>query len=439
MRAWIVLDLGFGDAGKGLWTDLLVRQTGARVVVRHSGGAQAGHNVVTADGRHHTFAQLGAGSFVPGTRTWLASAVVVHPGALLAEAAVFAGKVGETPEGVLGRVGIARGARIITPWHQALNRLREAARGAARHGSCGVGVGERVRDTQGPVAADLGGPAGTSTVRNLAHAARERLRPEAEALYAQVAPGELDREWALFTREDVADRWAAQVAPVAACVREDDALDGWVEGADDVVFEGAQGVLLDEDVGFHPYTTWSRCTDASARPILARWPGVEVRTFGVARVWGVRHGPGPFPTEIPGFVSGDEHNVANPWQGPVRYGHLDGVLLRYAIDAVGGLDHLVVTHLDRVTARPWTPAYAWRTGQGPLDRLSLPRSLAEQEALTTLASTAQPVLTPAVSDEAEVLARVHQLAGRLVDGWSRGPRARDAWLPPEAISASSRR
>ena len=83
MRAWIVVDLGFGDAGKGLVTDALVRRTGAKLVVRYNGGAQAGHNVVTATA-HHTFAQLGAGSFA-GARTWLGPEVIVHPTALLTE------------------------------------------------------------------------------------------------------------------------------------------------------------------------------------------------------------------------------------------------------------------------------------------------------------------------------------------------------------------
>src|SRR4051812_14869157 len=85
-EAWIVVDLGFGDAGKGTITDYLARARGAHAVVRFNGGAQAGHNVVTSDGRHHTFAQFGAASFVPGVRTHLARQMVVHPLALLAEA-----------------------------------------------------------------------------------------------------------------------------------------------------------------------------------------------------------------------------------------------------------------------------------------------------------------------------------------------------------------
>ena len=91
-RATVVVDLGFGDAGKGTVVDYLVRSRGAGLVVRFHGGAQAGHNVVLADGRHHTFAQLGAGSFVPGVRTFLAAPFVLHPTALCVEARILAQK-----------------------------------------------------------------------------------------------------------------------------------------------------------------------------------------------------------------------------------------------------------------------------------------------------------------------------------------------------------
>ena len=69
LRAYIVVDLGFGDSGKGLLTDFLVRHLEADVVVRYNGGAQAGHNVVTPDGRHHTFSQFGSGAFNPHVKT----------------------------------------------------------------------------------------------------------------------------------------------------------------------------------------------------------------------------------------------------------------------------------------------------------------------------------------------------------------------------------
>ena len=116
---------------------------GAHTVVRYNGGPQAGHNVVTPDGRHHTFSQFGAGTFVPGVRTHLACHMLVSPAAMLAEAAHLDG-VG-VPD-AFARTTISARALVITPFQQAANRLRELARGDARHGSCGMGVGEAQAD-----------------------------------------------------------------------------------------------------------------------------------------------------------------------------------------------------------------------------------------------------------------------------------------------------
>ena len=144
MRAYIIVDLGFGDSGKGILTDFLVRHSNAGIVVRYNGGAQAGHNVVTPDGRHHTFSQFGSGTFVPGVKTLLSRHMVIHPGALLVEGEVLEAS-GITD--AFSRLRISEQALVITPFHQAVNRIREMARGANRHGSCGVGVGEAVADS----------------------------------------------------------------------------------------------------------------------------------------------------------------------------------------------------------------------------------------------------------------------------------------------------
>src|SRR5690606_29247276 len=115
MTAFIVVDLGFGDAGKGTIVDYLCRRERATLVVRTNGGAQAGHNVVTADGRHHTFSQLGAGTFVPGVRTHLSRFVVVHPTALAIEAQRLEARGVLDP---LARVTVAGDAYVTTPFHQ---------------------------------------------------------------------------------------------------------------------------------------------------------------------------------------------------------------------------------------------------------------------------------------------------------------------------------
>ncbi|NUP38314.1 MAG: adenylosuccinate synthetase, partial [Streptomyces sp.] len=137
----VVVDLGFGDAGKGATVDRLCRGGGVTAVVRFNGGAQAAHNVVTPDGRHHTFAQFGSGT-LHGVPTHLSRFTVVDPLALAAEADHLRGLGVPDPYGLLT---VDREAPLATPYHAAANRLREQARGAARHGSCGMGVGEAAR------------------------------------------------------------------------------------------------------------------------------------------------------------------------------------------------------------------------------------------------------------------------------------------------------
>ncbi len=212
-EAHVVVDLGFGDAGKGTITDHLTRARGAHTVVRFNGGAQAGHNVVTDDGRHHTFAQLGAGSFSPGVRTWLSRHVVVHPTALIVEAWHLARSGVADP---LSRVTVSAAAKVVTPFHQAATRLRELARGDARHGSCGVGVGEVMRDATDPRRrAARGRP--RRRPRALRRAlAREQARKRAElddVLRAVARDPEAARDVGAFENDAVIDAWIDALAP----------------------------------------------------------------------------------------------------------------------------------------------------------------------------------------------------------------------------------
>ena len=110
-EAWTVVDLGFGDQGKGTTVDFLVRERGARTVVRYNGGPQAAHNVVTDDGRHHTFAQLGAGSFVPGVVTVLADTMAIQPWDVACARSLGARATGQDPLRYPGRQAAARAPR----------------------------------------------------------------------------------------------------------------------------------------------------------------------------------------------------------------------------------------------------------------------------------------------------------------------------------------
>jgi adenylosuccinate synthase len=429
-RAVIVVDLGFGDAGKGLVTDALVRRLGAAAVVRFNGGAQAGHNVIDVDGRHHTFSQLGAGTFVPGTATFLSRFVVLHPTALLVEAERLAHR---RVADALALVTVDARALVTTPFHQAANRLRELARGGARHGSCGVGFGETVADARmghAIVAGDLRDPA---RLRRALVETQERKRSElADAMAAAGPAGSTDRT--VLESTAVVDAWLARAHAVTARIRIDDgaALGALLAGPRPVVFEGAQGVLLDEAYGFHPHTTWSTCTFANANALLSEH-GVanEVLRLGVLRTYAIRHGAGPLPTHDPTLRDAlvEPHNAEGPWQGPVRCGWPDFVLLRYAVAACGGIDALALTHVDalaRLTSYRACEAYH-RDGLAPLHELPLQptEDLVHQEALTRLLEEVEPDYVCMPGDDDTVVDRFEAEARVPVALVARGPSARE--------------
>lgn len=434
-----LLGLGFGDCGKGLFTDHLCRQTRAHTVVRFNGGAQAGHNVVLPDGRHHTFSQFGAGTFQAGVATVLASPVVVHPTALRVEDQALQ-QVGVRD--AFPRLMIDARCRVTTPFHQAAGRLREWARGDQAHGSCGVGVGETVRQAEAdPVSALVYG--------DLAHPQRalDKLAAIRHALRAAFASApthpDAAREWAVLDDGSLAQRWLAAAMP---CVRQSppasaDAIALRLTAPGAVVFEGAQGVLLDEWRGFHPHTTWSTVSTAAVEAVLADLGVVAtVRHLGVLRSYLTRHGAGPLPTHDPALDWLPEpHNADAGWQGRFRRGHPDAVLLRYALDVVGPLDGLVASHLDS----PWLHGGALRWcashrgaavpagdgGPGPADGrpvTRLPcgpaRDLAHQAVLTQRLNAARPCYdTPPLACHRDWIARVEALSGQPVIAGAFGP------------------
>jgi adenylosuccinate synthase len=332
--AVIVVDLGFGDSGKGTLTDYWVGRLQAQWVVRFNGGAQAGHTVVCRDGRSHIFSQFGAGSW-RGARTYLSPHFLLHPGGLLAES--------ERCGVPLNKLAIDPQVLLITPFQQACNRLRELLRGAERHGSCGLGIGEAMQDAiEWPDlairAVDLA-DAGLLKRKLLAlqQLKYEQFRPQLNHLRTL---GEAARaEVAVLESASLGAAWARMCEPLLSQV-----FRPKLEGP--IVLEGAQGVLLDEWRGFHPHTTWSRCTFNNALEVLRDWDG-PVYKLGVLRSYLTRHGAGPFPSEEPTLQLPEPHNHLGPWQGAFRQGWQDLVLLRYALACCEGVDGLAVTHMDR--------------------------------------------------------------------------------------------
>lgn len=434
-QAFLTVDLGFGDAGKGSIVDFLTRTYGAHTVIRYNGGAQAGHRVVAtaSDGmtrQEHVFAQFGAGTLA-GAATHLSRFMLLDPLAMLAEA-VHLRTIGITD--AFQRTTIDRAAVVITPFQRAVNRVREALRGDRRHGSCGMGIGETAADrlTYGDqvlLAGDLLDRDRLYTklaflrVVNLAKV--EPLRKQIDAC-VETAPEMawlLDPAWDEWLLDVYADfTQQAQLVPGSY-------LSGLLAQPGVVIFEGAQGVLLDEWAGFHPHTTWSTTTLANAEQLLneARYQG-QVTRLGITRAYATRHGAGPFVTEDATLTAAlpDACNGNGVWQQGFRVGWLDLVLLRYALAVTGPLDYLAVTCLDRLAALDEVKLCThyhdavdcWRA----ITPSPTPHDLGYQEQLTGRLQHCWPHLIT-VADEDALIAKVTTALGVPVGVLSHGPTA----------------
>ncbi|MCA9254985.1 MAG: adenylosuccinate synthase [Phycisphaerales bacterium] len=358
-----VVDLCFGDSGKGTMVDYLVRRHAATLVVRFNGGPQAGHNVVLPDGRHHTFAQFGAGTFSPGVRTLLSRFTLIEPYALFNEADHLS-SLGV--HDALTRLFIDERCLVITPPQQIANRLRERGRGAAAHGTCGLGVGECVADavTRPDLAlraGDLRTPAivrrkladmlaykraGLSDLRSVATTEEQRVLDDAAWIdVAMEACSELVERTNILT-------------PKAA--------NALLRDSSTSVFEGAQGVLLDIDHGTFPYVTSSNCVAGAVATGVGVAPQKVDRVLGIAKAYTTRVGSGPFPTELIGAI-GDRLQTEGKEFGattgrPRRCGWLDLLVLKHSV-RVSGLTSLALTKLDVLStfeSIPICTGYRWR-------------------------------------------------------------------------------
>lgn len=369
-RVFVIAGLGYGDEGKGTTVDWLARRhaTGGDVVcVRYNGGAQAAHNVVLPEGTHHTFSQFGSATLA-GAVTFLSSHMVVNPTTMLVESAVLAGlphpiSIGDP----LSRVHVDSTALVTTRFHVAANRVRELVKGARHtHGSCGMGMHETMMDyEQGRPALAVGALRHPKRLRARLEEIQEQKYTQLNVAYSQAPQSQaLEDEFSLLRDPAVVDvlvermtQWARRVSIVEY---------GWLEKhlhklGTLTIFEGAQGMLLDQTHGFFPHVTHSNCTFANADALLEE-AGMHgpVLHYGVTRTYQTRHGAGPMPTARPdleallahdhnytGRSSGPGANLAG-WQGRMRAGELDLVTARHAVRHVGKLDGIVFTHADIV-------------------------------------------------------------------------------------------
>jgi adenylosuccinate synthase len=355
----VVIGANYGDEGKGLMTDYFAAQGENSLVVRFNGGCQAGHTVTTPDGKRHVFAHFGAGTFA-GAATYLSQHFAVNPVLYLKERAKLLPLLSTQP-----KVFVDERAPVTTFFDMLVNQLVEDHRGANRHGSCGMGFGETIGRHENR--------AHTLVAKDLLDAAALRQKlvqirdVHLPARCWDLGLPDYGRHHALCTSDVLVDAFVNAAAEFLADVVLVRSASSAIEGVDNLVFEGAQGLLLDQDRGAFPYVTRSNTGLVNALEV-AREAGLdELNVTYATRAYLTRHGAGPLAHELPGRpYEGvvDLTNQPNTYQGTLRFAYLDHDVLAKAIqtdlaDAQGAgvavTARLAVSCLDQVgdTSRFW--------------------------------------------------------------------------------------
>lgn len=333
MKNVVIVGAQWGDEGKGKIVDWLSSR--ADVVVRFQGGHNAGHTLVI-DGVTYKLSLLPSGVVRSGKLSVIGNGVVVDPWALLREIEnIRAQGVTVSPDNLI----VAENCTLILPMHGAVDRAREAASGASKIGTTGRGIGPAYEDKVARRAirlCDLAEP-------ELLKTKIERLLVHHNALLRGFGAEEINPE-KLFT--DLMEI-APKIMPYAAVVwkRLDDAR----RENKLMLFEGAQGMMLDVDSGTYPYVTSSNTVAAQAATGSGVGPKTLGRVLGICKAYTTRVGSGPFPTEDTGEI-GERIGERGREFGTVtgrkrRCGWFDAVMVRQAVK-VGGIDGIALTKLD---------------------------------------------------------------------------------------------
>jgi adenylosuccinate synthase len=335
----VVVGSQWGDEGKGKIVDWLSEQ--ADIVVRFQGGHNAGHTLVI-DGITYKLSLLPSGVVRPGKLSVIGNGVVIDPRALLEEIDRLKDLgVKVTPQSLR----IAENATLILPLHQELDAIRESANALTRVGTTRRGIGPAYEDKVGRRAIrvmDLAEPLALG--RKI-----ERLLAHHNALRRGLGLAPVGTDTVLHQLEEVAPRVLPYVDSVWSL------LDQKRREGKRILFEGAQGALLDVDHGTYPYVTSSNTVAAQAATGSGLGPAAIGYVLGICKAYTTRVGEGPFPTEQineVGKLIGERGREFGTVTGrPRRCGWFDAVLVRQTV-RTSGINGLALTKLDILDGLP---------------------------------------------------------------------------------------
>ncbi|MBZ5541672.1 MAG: adenylosuccinate synthase [Acidobacteriia bacterium] len=332
MKSVVVVGAQWGDEGKGKVVDYLAASFD--YIARCAGGHNAGHTVIF-DGQRFVLQLIPCGILRPQQQAVIGTGVVVDPGALVNEIETLA-KAGID---VNGRLHVSNRAHLIFPYHRELDKAAETARGENKIGTTSRGIGPAYEDKmarRGLRVCDL-------LDAQLFREKAQRVIAEKNALAKGAYGVALNFSGAIEETLQMGEKIRGYITDTSAL------LNGALDSGKSVLFEGAQGTMLDIDHGTYPYVTSSNATSGGASTGLGVAPTKIKAVLNVSKAYTTRVGGGPFPTEMPDLDAKEVRDRGKEYGAvtgrPRRCGWLDLVVLRYA-KMINGMDSLVITKLD---------------------------------------------------------------------------------------------
>ena len=328
MKNTIVVGAQWGDEGKGKLVDVLAEQS--ELVVRFNGGGNAGHTVMHA-GETYKFHYMPSG-MLHGKLCILGTGVVINPKDLLEEITSF------TASGHKPKLKISARAHVIFPHHQMID-----SKGGGKIGTTGRGIG--------PTYSQKASRINLRILDIIADNAEERIKEALKDVKDHlISDGIFSAEEFTSYCSQIATEYARYGAYFKPFVTDtEDLVRLAVKEGKQVLFEGAQGTLLDLNYGTYPFVTSSSTLAAAAFVGGGAIPGVPIRILGITKAYSTRVGEGPFPTELAGEAASTLREAGHEYGAttgrPRRVGHLDLYALRYAV-RISGIQELAMTKID---------------------------------------------------------------------------------------------
>lgn len=375
MDSFILCGMQFGDEGKGTFVDYLAYKENIDGIVKYNGGSQASHTVITPTSVLHKFSQLGSGMFLEKCHTYITENMVINLDNLIVEMNIFSEKTNIPIIDLMNRIHIHENCYIVTPYHKLINKLRELSKGKNRRGTVGTGVSEVMYllnnvPKQYPYESNLGlqvkdiyNPYSNNPI----FGKLESLQNYVNKFYIQ----NKDIIWENID-EDIKESLVKEIdyllAPKAFLKISANYIDKFKNSymglvfkkciynqyentfrisCNKVIFEGSQGLLIDKTYGIKPNTTYLDTTNKFALDIS--WYRDNIHKIGITKAFSSRHGFGIFPTESSEVndVITDNNQDKSFWNGQIRFGWFDAVLLRYA-QKINQVDEMYLSSLDKL-------------------------------------------------------------------------------------------